>query len=226
VRRAFLFDVDGTLVKSGGAGSRSLDRAFAQIYGRPGAMRNVRPHGRTDFSICREAFARNLGRHEVDRIEIERVLDAYIPILEEEVARSPTYQVIPGVPTLLEELARRGDILGLATGNIERGARIKIGRGGLNHFFEFGGFGDDGEDRTLMVRAARERALARLSPAPPPEPVYVVGDTVRDVEAAHAAGCVAVAVATGWENEETLRESGPEFLLLSLEGAAERPPFA
>jgi phosphoglycolate phosphatase-like HAD superfamily hydrolase len=225
VRRVYLFDVDGTLVRTGGAGSRALAQAFHRLYGVAGAMDGVRPHGKTDHAICREAFAA-LGRAEVEAAEIARVLEAYVPLLEEEVRASPGYTVLPGVTALLGALCARGDLVGLATGNIERGARVKIERAGLNRYFAFGGFGEDGEDRVAIVRAAWERAEHVLGAGIDGRAIFVVGDTVLDVQAARDAGCVAVAVATGWEDEATLRASGAEHLLASLEGALGRPPFA
>jgi phosphoglycolate phosphatase-like HAD superfamily hydrolase len=226
VRRVYLFDVDGTLVKTGGAGSRALSRAFGELYGVPEAMDGVRPHGKTDYAICREAFAAALGRAEVEAAEIARVLEVYVPLLEEEVRASPTYAVLPGVSALLRDLCARGDLVGLATGNIERGARVKIERAGLNRCFAFGGFGDDAEDRVAIVRAARERGERALGARVDGQAIFVVGDTVLDVRAALGAGCVAVAVATGWEDEATLRASGAEHLFASLEEAIGRPPFS
>jgi phosphoglycolate phosphatase-like HAD superfamily hydrolase len=224
VRRVFLFDVDGTLVRTGGAGIRALDRAFEGLYGVADAMRDVRPHGKTDFAICREVFARWV-RGPVDDAEIARVIEAYLPFLEDEIARSGSYEVLPGVATLLSALEAKGVMLGLATGNVERGARVKIARADLNRFFRFGGFGDDSEDRVQVVRAAWDRAAALLDEPLSRDRVFVVGDTVLDVRAAHGAGCRAVAVASGWEDAASLAGSAPDYVLESLEGAWECPPF-
>jgi phosphoglycolate phosphatase-like HAD superfamily hydrolase len=225
VKRTYLFDVDGTLVKSGGAGSRALNLAFQRLYGGDGeAMAGVRLHGRTDYAICRDAFARRYERSPVPNAEIAALLEVYLPLLEEEVARSATYQVLPGVSDLLESLRSRGHLLGLATGNIERGARIKIARGGLNGFFAFGGFGDDSEDRSVLTRIARERARAARGDDDRGL-VYVIGDTVLDVTAAKAAGCRSVAVASGWEDAATLRASGADYFFESLAEALGAAPF-
>lgn len=225
MRRVYLFDVDGTLIRTGGAGHRALDRAFEAIHGAPGLMSGIRPHGKTDRAICREAFRRNLGRPDVGDVEIDRVLALYLRFLEEEVGRSESYEVIEGVVPLLERLAARGDLLGLATGNIERGARIKIGRGGLDRFFAFGGFGDDAEDRSELVRVACRRAAAIAGVPESALETYVVGDTERDVHAAREAGCIAVAVASGWTDEAELRASGADHVLRSLREADGRAPF-
>jgi phosphoglycolate phosphatase len=225
VKLVHLFDVDGTLVHSGGAGVRALGRAFEELYGAPGALEGVTLQGRTDYAICREAFRRGFGRTEVSRSEIARLLEVYLQHLEREVQDSPSFEVLPGVVALLEDLAGRGDLLGLATGNIERGARLKIGRGGLNRFFAFGGFGDDAEDRADLVRRARSRAENLLGENGDDLQVYVIGDTALDVRAAHAAGCIAVAVATGPHDEKTLRESGAHYVFRTLAEARGRPPF-
>jgi phosphoglycolate phosphatase-like HAD superfamily hydrolase len=226
MRRVHLFDVDGTLVRSGGAGIRALGRAFEELYGAQKAMEGVALHGRTDYAICREAFTRALGRTEVSRPEIARLLEAYVCHLEREVRTSSTFEVLPGAVALLEELAARGDLLGLATGNIERGARLKIARGDLNRFFGFGGFGEDAEDRAELVRRARSRAEGLLREDGGDLRVYVIGDTELDVRAAQAAGCIAVAVATGLSDEASLRRSGARYVFRTLEEARGRPPFA
>jgi phosphoglycolate phosphatase len=226
MKRVFLFDVDGTLLVSGGAGARALERACRALHGEPATAEGIRFHGRTDHAICREMLRACTGAAHVADRDIQALLEAYLPLLEEEVAHSPGYRVLDGVDALLRALSARGEALGLATGNIERGARIKIARGGLDAFFPFGGLGDDGEDRADLVTAACARARARFAPAGEELRIYVVGDTELDVKGAHQAGCQAIAVASGWEPIEALRAAEPEYLFSSLEGAHLAPPFA
>ena len=136
-----------------------------------------------------------------------------------EVERSATYRVLPGVPELLTLLAARGDcLLGLGTGNIETGARIKLARADLNRFFAFGGFGSDAEDRTEVLRrgVARGEAWRAGRAADGPAQVVVIGDTHLDVESGRALGARTVAVATGGESTAALAEAGPDLLLADL----------
>jgi phosphoglycolate phosphatase-like HAD superfamily hydrolase len=211
-----LFDIDGTLVSAGGAGRRALERATAAVYGPPAveALASIRFDGMTDLLILRETCGL-LGRpFEPD--ECTRIFAAYVTALAEELPRG-RYQVHAGVPTLLEALARSGALLGLGTGNVRGGAMAKLAHGGLHHHFDFGGFGEDGESREEILRAALARAGERLGAPVTPEDVIVIGDTPRDVEAARALGCGAVGVATGRFSPEALRSAGAHRVFDTLE---------
>ena len=216
--RILLFDLDGTLVLTGGAGVRALDRVFQDLYGLKGAGRGVPFRGRTDLRIIRDIVERKL-RRPMAAEEAAAICDRYLPYLEEEVERSPTYRVLPGVPALLTRLAAREDcLLGLGTGNLEAAARIKLARADLNRFFPFGGFGSDAEDRVEVLRRAVARGEARRaqSGADGPARVFVIGDTHLDVESGRALGARTVAVATGAGSAEALKRAGPDHLLADL----------
>jgi len=221
VTRVLLFDIDGTLVHAGGAGRRSIERAVAGHVGElDGALAGLRLDGMTDRLIVREALA-TLGRPFDDAL-CDRVLETYVEILREEI-RTPAYRVLPGVPELLDGLRGRGAAMGLCTGNVAEGARIKLSRGGLDAFFEWGagaicGFGADGEARERIVEAALRRASARLGRSVAPAEALVIGDTPRDVEAAHNAGVPVLAVATGRYGVEELAACGADRVVPSLEG--------
>jgi len=224
--RVFLFDVDATLIKTGRAGSRAFAEAFESYFGTANATEGVRFHGRTDLSITREML-RKTGHSPADEsAAIDGFFTAYLPILERLVAESKEYVVLPGVVPLLEALTARGDHLGLATGNISRGAHVKVGRGDLSKFFHFGGFGDDAEDRGLMVKAARLRAEEKVGRKLEDEEIFVIGDSELDVAAAHAARCRSIAVGTGMTPEHELRAAGAEFYFEDLGGAEQLVPFA
>jgi len=218
--RILLFDLDGTLVLTGGAGVRALDRAFQDLYGLQEAGRGVPFHGRTDLRIIRDIVERKLHRP-MGADEAVAICDRYLPYLEEEVQRSATYRVLPGVPALLTLLAARGDCLvGLGTGNVEVGARIKLARADLNRFFPFGGFGSDAEDRVELLRRAAARGEARRGPgADGLAQVVVIGDTHLDVESGRALGARTVAVATGGESAAALEQAKPDVLLADLSDA-------
>jgi phosphoglycolate phosphatase-like HAD superfamily hydrolase len=210
-----LFDVDGTLVLTGGAGLRALDCAFEKRHGRRGATAGIRLHGMTDPAIVRDMYQRQLGAVP-DATETAAFLDDYLSFLEEEVASSTGYRLMPGLPRALDELVPAGHVLGLATGNVRAGARLKLTRGGLWGRFAFGGFGDDSPDRAELVRAAAGRAPRPFAP----DETWVIGDTPRDVAAARAAGFRALAVATGIHSVAELRETHADIVIATLADVA------
>lgn len=212
--RAFLFDVDGTLVDSGGAGLRAMRRAFTEVVGLADPFRGDSFTGRTDPHIFRTAVQRHLGRAATPAEE-RAFLDRYLRHLSEEVPSSPRYRVLPGVVTVLEALsARPGCLLGLCTGNLEAGARIKLARADLNRFFAFGGFGSDDPDRAALTRVAIERA--RVAAAGPVDPL-VIGDSPHEVTAARRNGARVALVATGWTPREALQALDPDLFFESFE---------
>jgi phosphoglycolate phosphatase len=195
-----LFDVDGTLVITGGAGRRALSRAFEQVCGRGDAIAALRLGGMTDQLIVREGL-RAIGRP-VEPDLVDRVTEAYLAHLPELVAASEGYRVLPGVRTVVDALMERVDqgtplAVGLGTGNVRKGALIKLARGGLDAHFPFGGFGCDHEDRAEVLRAGEARGAERLGVPVEACRVVVVGDTPRDIHAARAIGAECVCVATG-----------------------------
>jgi phosphoglycolate phosphatase-like HAD superfamily hydrolase len=207
----FLFDIDGTLLLSGGAGSRALELAFAEVFGIPNAMARVRCDGKTDPLIAREV----LGPRGLDSAEnIQRLLERYLVHLETCLAAAVGYRIFPGVAESLALLAERGLPCGLATGNVEPGARAKLARGRLEHHFHFGGYGSDAEDRAELVRLAAERGRRLIDD--PVAPAVVIGDTPRDVAAAHQAGLPAVAVAAANYDRAALEAAGAELVLDDL----------
>lgn len=211
-----LFDVDGCLISTGGAGARAWRHAFDRLYGIPADIWQFSEAGMTDPDVGRLTFARVIGREPTNR-ELARVLGAYLDRLTVEVEQSPDYRVMPGVQVLLPRLVDAGVLLGLVSGALEAGAHIKLARGGLNRFFSFGGYGSDSRDRGELTRVAIARAGRVCGHALDPAEVLVVGDTPRDVEAAHAAGAVAVGVATGKYTVDELRAAGADHVLPSLE---------
>jgi phosphoglycolate phosphatase len=207
---AVLFDIDGTLISTGGAGAVAWSHAFADLYGLAANIEEVTEAGMPDQEVVAVTFRHVIGREPSPR-EIAALMAKYLDHLPDAVAASLTYKVYPGVPELLSRLSSSGQLLGLTTGNIEAAAHIKIARAGLNRYFTFGGYGSDAPDRGELTKIAIGRAATILG-MPPPES-YVVGDTPRDVEAAHYAGAVAVGVATGHFTVEQLREAGADYVL-------------
>lgn len=212
-----LFDIDGTLLLSGGAGKRALNRLFIDRYGVADAFAGIRPHGMTDPAIFRKMLARALGRAPHPG-EIEDLAAAYPPLLDEELAGSEAFRLMPGAADLVARLGDRDDLwLGLATGNLESASRMKLRHAGLDDHFAFGGFGSDAEDRGELTRVACRRGRERA--AAPAMPCVVIGDTPADVRAAHAAGARCLAVCTTGFTAEDLKREGADHVLWDLTDA-------
>jgi len=214
-QRVVLFDVDGTLIDTGGAGGRSWSYAFREAFGVDGDIRKFSEVGMTDPVVARRTFEGTLGRAPTTD-EVIRLMMRYVLRLPEEVAASEGYRVMPGVQELLERLGDAGTLLGLVTGNIEGAAHIKISRAGLGRFFLFGGYGSDSSVRSDLTRAAIARAEALSGADIDAAEVMVVGDTPRDIEAALGAGAIAVGVATGEYSVDQLQDADADHVLRSF----------
>ncbi|MDP9257305.1 MAG: HAD family hydrolase [Actinomycetota bacterium] len=213
--QAILFDVDGLLITTGGAGARSWRWAFDELYGIPAEIGEFTEAGMTDPVVGRLTFTAVIGREPSDE-ELARVVSHYLMRLPEEVAQSTGYRVLEGVEEMLLRLCRGGFPLGITTGAVEAAAHIKLARANLNRFFSFGGYGSDSADRGELTRKAIERAGEILGSPLNPHRVLVLGDTPKDIAAAHAAHAIGVGVASGHYSEEELREAGAEYVLGSL----------
>jgi phosphoglycolate phosphatase len=214
--KAVLFDIDGTLLVTGGAGAVAWQRAFRELYE---ADANIEEHtqaGMTDPEIAAIIFREVIGR---DGSEGERAaaIAAYLSHLADAVAESPGYRVMPGIDALLARLTGAGVLLGVVTGNIEAAAQIKLSRGDLNRFFAFGGYGSDSRDRTELTRRGIERGGAVLGTPLDPAATIAVGDTPRDVIAGHGAGIRVAGVATGSYTVEQLGEADADWALATVE---------
>jgi phosphoglycolate phosphatase-like HAD superfamily hydrolase len=214
-----LWDIDGTLVNAGGAGRRAFERAVVDFVGPfDGALRELRLDGMTDRLIVREALT-ILGKPHTDAL-CDELLGRYVEHLRGEI-HGPGFEVLPAAAETLAALRAAARPFGLCTGNVIDGARVKLAHGGLDGFFEWGeraiaGFAADGEAREDVVAAALRRAAARLGRPIPPGEALVVGDTPRDVTAAHRHGCPVLAVATGRYSVQDLRDAGAEWTVASL----------
>jgi phosphoglycolate phosphatase len=206
--RLVLFDIDGTLVLTGGAGLRALNLACEELVGHTDVLAGVPLAGRTDRIIIHDAMAK-VG-HAMDEDLFEALKARYLTHLEREIDQPGrgTKSVMPGVRDLLETLHRRDDVLqGLLTGNFEDGARIKLGHFGLWQYFRCGAFGDDAADRNALVPFALRRARACGLADVTPDRIFVVGDTPHDIACARAVGAVPIGVATGGFTARQLRDT-------------------
>ena len=217
MQKLVLFDIDGTLVLTGGAGVRAMNRALADAFGHAEGLDGIPVAGRTDWAILADAV-RRFGRS-LDGATLANLRDSYVTNLAEEIlhpGQGPK-AVLPGVRDILEQLERRDDVLvGLVTGNFEEGARVKLGHFDLWRYFRCGAYGGDAADRNALVPFAVERARACGLPEIADADVLVVGDTPHDVMCAQVAGATAVAVATGSSTLEELRATGADVVFEDL----------
>jgi phosphoglycolate phosphatase len=214
VTKVILFDIDGTLVLTGGAGARAMTRAFEDLFAVPDAFRGIPMPGRTDRWILSDAAA----AHRIPAAELSRFHDVYIAHLARELDRpGPRKGVMPGVRALLEQLATRADVyLALLSGNYEDAARLKLQYFDLWRYFRCGAFGDDAPDRNGLLRKALAAVSACGGPDASPAHTVVVGDTPLDVECASASGARSIAVATGGYDVEALRAAGADVVFENL----------
>lgn len=209
---AVLFDIDGTLLVTGGAGAVAWQRAFRELHG---VEANISEHtraGMTDPEIAEIVFREVIGR---DGSEAERAaaIAGYLSHLQAAVEESGGYRVMPGIAELLPRLAEQGILLGIVTGNIEAAAHIKLARGDLNRFFAFGGYGSDSRDRTELTKRGIERG-GEVAGSPLDLAATIgVGDTPRDVSACHGAGIRVVGVATGDYSVAEQQEAGADWAI-------------
>jgi phosphoglycolate phosphatase-like HAD superfamily hydrolase len=213
-----LFDIDGTLILSGGAGKAAMERALLSEFGVARLRGGVPFSGRTDRVIARDLLRLHGVADAPDNWP--RLRDAYLRHLPGCLA-SHQGRVLPGIDVLLEHLSGRGDVaVGLLTGNIRDGARLKLGHYNLFHHFAFGGFGDHHLERDDVAREALAVARQHCNGTAELEEIWVIGDTPLDVSCARAIGAQVVAVATGWHSLAELTAAGPDLLVKDLSDAA------
>ena len=210
-----LFDIDETLVHTGGSGARSWNAAFEKIYGLPADIGAHSSAGETDPQVGRATFKGVLNR-EPGEDELDRIYAQYLLHLAEDIKSSEGYLLLPGAEKTLLQLGEAGVMLGLVSGAMEGAARTKLGPANLNRFFIFGAYGSDSPDRTELTKIAIEKA-ARLHAHLTPAQVFVVGDTPHDIDAAKAAGAVSVGVASGHYSKAEMESAGGDHVLGSLE---------
>ena len=213
--KVLLFDIDGTLIRGGGAGRKALNRAGEKLYGVKNCCSELSLAGRTDLYNFGAAYEFATGKkprkHDIEKLH--RAYLKYLPYYVKKALREGAYNIPPGLKVLLRRLsADKRVLLGLGTGNMEKGARIKLEPSGFNDYFQFGGYGSDAFHRHLLLKKAVARAK-KLTRAPfTRRDVYVIGDTPFDVSAGRKAGFRTVAVGTGYSAWKELAASKPDHL--------------
>lgn len=220
--RIVLFDIDGTLLRSDGAGRTAMEAALTEVFGTPGP-RDYRYDGKTDRLIVRESMRHEgFADAEIDA-RMDAVLDGYVARLRRNLAEghSRAY-ALPGVHALLDEVERADDlVLGLLTGNVVPGAEAKLGAVEIAFSrFRVGAFGSDHEDRPMLPPIARERASALLGVEVPGDRLVIVGDTPADIHCGRGVGARAIAVATGGYERDALESHGPAATFADLADTA------
>jgi beta-phosphoglucomutase-like phosphatase (HAD superfamily) len=212
-----LFDIDGTLIDTGGASDRAWHRAFLELHGVEVNVPDFTGKGVPDPMVGRQCFRGAIGREPTDE-EMTPLMALRQRYLAEEVASSPGYRVMPGAEALLRRLGEARMLVGLITGNTEPAAQIKLERAGLNGYFAFGGFGSDAERRVDVCRKALERAEDAAGGPLDRERCLALGDTPVDVEAGHGAGIRVIGVATGEYSAARLSAAGADWAVADLTG--------
>lgn len=212
--KLILFDIDGTLMDSGGAGTRSMDLAFENLFSVHNAFRGISMAGKTDIQIMKEGLRTHGIESENGNVGL--LIGGYVEHLKREIENTQKH-LKPGIRETLQMMSGRKDVsLGLLTGNIKAGAQIKLGAFNLTGYFPFGAFGDDDEDRNKLLPIAVERFRSFHGRGIEYGDCIVIGDTPRDVECAKIYGAYAVAVATGPYSYDSLFAAGADIVLRNI----------
>lgn len=211
-----LFDIDGTLLLTGGAGKIAFEKAVEELFGFRDSWGGMVPDGKTDPIIIDEILTPRLGEP-LSPSAYKELCDRYHDHFEVEVERVEKFHIMPGIQPLLETLSKNPSLaLGIATGNFKKAAELKLKRGKLEGYFAFGGFACDASDRRELTRIGYERGKKHCGEEIPAEQVFVIGDTIYDIRAGKSFGAKTVAVCTGSTTRETLAAMEPDYLFPDL----------
>ncbi len=212
-----LFDIDGTLLTTGGSGLVALNAMFEELYQKPNAFNGVSFVGSMDSLLLPDAYRQAFGRDPTPH-ERDTMAAVYVRELRTRFDDFP-FTVFPGVRETLDWAREQPHLhLGIATGNLLEGALAKLEHAGLEEYFSFGGYGFDGIQRSTMTQTAIDRGKAHVGIADGESPpVLVFGDSVYDIRAAHATGSLSIALETGWTDRQTLLQEMPTHILSSFE---------
>ncbi len=192
-----LFDIDGTLLLTGGAGRVAIEQSFENVFGVKNVWGNTIPDGKTDPIIFQEIIFRVLQRPYTDE-EFQHLYAAYLSYFEEAIKDSPNFRLMPGIKNLLQILSEETHLfLGIQTGNFEQTAWIKLEKAGIRHHFHFGGFGSDSAKRSELVAKGVSEGKTFLQDTIANQDIFVIGDSIHDIQAAKELGLRNIAVATG-----------------------------
>jgi phosphoglycolate phosphatase len=213
-RKLLLWDIDGTLMSSDNAGRRAMIRVLREAHGIDSLLNEIDLRGASDQRIIRELFAHH--RLPGEAATMTAFFELYFKLLAEELPKGRA-MLYPGIDSLLEAISQRENIAqGLLTGNMQRGAKLKLEFVGIWTYFAFGAYGDDSADRNELGPFALRRAQDKLGIAFAPQDVFIIGDTPHDIACARAIGARAIAVGTGTHSMEELRAAKPDAAFTNL----------
>jgi len=211
-----LFDIDGTLLLTGGAGKVAFEEAFEELFEIPDSWGNLDPHGKTDPAIFDEVAQRKLGRL-LTSGESDLLMELYEELFEAHIQRSPRFELMPGVVEILEHLSKDPAVfLALATGNFEGAGHMKLKRGKIDHYFHTGGFGNDAREREKILLAAVDYSEELAKERFEKNRTFVIGDTEYDIAAAKKAGLRSIAVLTNGRTRKHFEKDPPDHILQDL----------
>lgn len=218
MHKLVLFDIDGTILRSAGAGRRAITTALAELIGDAGVFARIRFDGKTDPQIVAELLEAAGHRAPHSEARVQAVCARYVELLEGELASASGMGLMPGFPAILDRLeATAGVVLGLLTGNLERGAALKLSAVGVDPSrFRVGAFGSDSGHRPDLPAIAASRAAAVFGRVPAGAEVVIIGDTPADVACGSGIGARSVAVATGSYGVEELQACGADVVFRDL----------
>ncbi len=214
VKNIILFDIDGTLLSSAGAGKTALEKGMASKFGIGQIVDGLSLSGRTDKGILYDLL--RLHNIPFSQENYEKMLQAYLEFLPD-CLKTVQGTILPGISDILAALKKREDCaVGLLTGNLRKGAKIKLAHFNIHHHFDFGGFGDHHLDRDDVAREALQEIQTKFGKDYPPHKIWVLGDTPLDIQCARAIGAQVLAVATGWHSMDELKPYKPDLLFQDL----------
>lgn len=217
LEKLVLFDIDETMIHSDGVGRRALGRALNEVFGTQRVISGIKFSGKTDPQIISEVLNQNRIDVPDISVKLESAFEIYTGYLQEEIDRAEEFSLHTGVSEILARLnSHHKAFLGLLTGNIEEGARIKLNRFDLNHYFPIGAFGSDSADRNDLPEIARSKAEAKFNMNFSPRNLIVIGDSVNDIVCARKAGAVSIVVNTGKTPRSDLVANNPDYLFETL----------
>lgn len=215
-QKILLFDIDGTLLLTGGAGSRAINDTFLKLYGIRNAWGNTQPHGRTDFMIFEEIIRRVLKKKIAGKEKTE-IFKTYERSFKFQINRDPGFRLMPGAAQTLEILRRQKKFfLAIQTGNFKRVSMMKLKRGEIRHYFKTGGYGCDAAAREKIIAKALSRSFKLLGRPIPRENIFVIGDAPQDILAGKALRLKTIGVLTGRARSKDLLPCRPDHIFENL----------
>jgi len=217
-KKLLIWDIDGTLIDCMGSGRRAMDKTFHKLFGIENGFQNIKMAGRLDWQIVNDA----IKHHSIENFDIDIFFKEYEKILKDELKSNQCGKILPGILEILENTSGKENIYHvLGTGNCQEGAKLKLSHLGIDTYFKLGGFGNNNLKRWQMIEKVIREAKEYFNVNFSPKDIYVIGDTVFDIECGKKLGVKSIAVATGSCEYEVLAKSSPDYIFKNFERASE-----